>query len=382
MQISDIRKELENIIILYQKYEKIENIEFKKYKILNNDFKPNLSPRLNYLQKELYAQRKKLKSESARLWSKNLYAAVKEYNKCFVSHKEPNLLYGVPADAPPISTPKVSKDATHYSVSNVDKVKHNAKEKTIKVPTNEIIPIENSIGKLYVHTPTLKESYLNVISVAENIEELIETLLLCEKDTLLPLPANYKFRKLQNHNLIIRSNTHHKDLLILGEDMDRLKEIIDQLISLKADSKKGQVDDNYPNYSLRKLSTGTFELFVTIYLPVALEITTFIFLVIGEIKQFKERQQDKKSNKSETDLSMTTIISRCLDNAEKALAINPEDEHAKLVVKSCMINTLKYLKDNNSGYINGEEYSLPEISKLELVKLTLEIEELTKNGDE
>jgi len=379
MQISDIRKELENIIILYQKYEDRDYNEFLKNEVYKTEWRPNSFIRLNDFQKELYAQRKGLKSESAKLWAKNLYIAVRNYNKSFTSHKEPNLVYKTLADESHLLTPMVSEDTTHYEVS---KETPNSKEIVLKVPDNEILYKNAEIENLAVHIPTIKDKYLCVISVSDNIKELVETLLLCEKDTLQPLPKNYKFRKPQKHNLIIRSNSHHKDLLILSEDMNRMSEIIELLISLKADPKKGQVDDKYPTYSLRKLSTGTFEVFVTIYLPVALEITTFIFVVIDEIRKLKERQQNIKNKKRGPDLSQTTIISRCLDNAEKALAINPEDEYAKLVVKKCMINTLKYLKDNKSGSINGEEYNLPEISNSVLDELILEIEELTKNGDE
>lgn len=94
-----------------------------------------------------------------------------------------------------MSIPKVSVDTTHYSLLNVDKEKHNAKEKVIKVPINEIMYTEEDNGRLYVHTPNLKESYLNVISVADNLDELVKTLLLCEEDTLQALPSNYKFRR-------------------------------------------------------------------------------------------------------------------------------------------------------------------------------------------
>ena len=207
MQISDIKKELESILELFQKYEDRSYNEFIENEIVKTEWNPNSWNPLTHFQKELNAQRKKLKSESSKLWAKSLYIAVRNYNKCFTSHNKPNLVYKIPADESHLSTPIVSEDITLYKFSNIDKKTPNSIERSIKGSDNEILYKNAEVEKLAVHIPTIKEKYLSVISVSNNIKGLVDTLLLCEKDTLQPLPTNYKFRKPQKHNLIIRSNT-------------------------------------------------------------------------------------------------------------------------------------------------------------------------------
>ena len=157
--------------------------------------------------------------------------------------------------------------------------------------------------------------------------------------------------------------------------MNRMSEIIELLISLKANHKKRQVDDKYPTYSLRKLSTGTFELFVAIYLPIATAISGFIFLVI------KKLQQAIKLKEKELAQNEMKINSQFINDAAIILSINPKDETSKRIITEAAMRTLEYIKHNPSGVINDMNYSIPETSTLEIEEITLEIEKSTNNGE-
>lgn len=230
-------------------------------------------------------------------------------------------------------------------------------------PIDEILLTRSKLEKLAIHIPTLKENYLNFLSVADNIKASIETLLLCEKDTLHPLPENHKFRKMQNHNLTICTYTHHENLLIMGEDLQRLNEIIELLNSLKAVPDRNE-EDVEPGYAVRRLSTGTFELFVTTYLPMATAIAGFIFLVIRETQQAKERKLSLKLKEKELAQSEMKINSQFINDAAKILSINPDDETSKIIITAATSRTLEYIELNPCGTINGEEYIIEEVPVL------------------
>lgn len=163
--------------------------------------------------------------------------------------------------------------------------------------------------------------------------------------------------------------------------MNRMSEIIELLISLKANHKKRQVDDKYPTYSLRKLSTGTFELFVAIYLPIATAISGFIFLVIKKLQQAKERELSIKLKEKELAQNEMKINSQFINDAAIILSINPKDETSKRIITEAAMRTLEYIKHNPSGVINDMNYSIPETSTLEIEEITLEIEKSTNNGE-
>ena len=374
MQISDIRKELESILELFQKYEDRGYNEFVENEILKTEWKPNSLTPLNQFQKELNAQRKNFISESAKHWAKSLYSAVRNYNKCFKSLEKPNSTYSIAADSYPISFQVYAEDSTPYGVSKIDKKEPKVKKSIMKEPIDEILLTKNKFDRLAIHIPTLKENYLCVLSVAENIKASVNTLLLCERDTLHPLPANYKFRKMQDHNLTIRTHTHHEDLLLMSEDLHRLNEIIELLNSLKVTPDRNE-EDVEPGYAVRRLSTGTFELFVTTYLPMATAIAGFIFLVIREAQQAKERKLNLKLKEKELAQSEMKINSQFINDAAKILSINPNDETSKKIIRAATRRTLEYIELNPCGAINDEEYKIPETPVLKIVFIN-------ENGEE
>lgn len=163
--------------------------------------------------------------------------------------------------------------------------------------------------------------------------------------------------------------------------MNRLSEIIELLISLKETPPKIKGDDDHSSYSLRKLSTGTFELFVTLYLPLAMTFSSFIFLLIKELQQTQERDLSSKLKEKELPQSEMKINSRLINDAARILSIDPNNETLKKNIAKAAIRTLEYLEKNPCGVINGTNYSIPEISTMEIEKLTLEIEKTTTNEE-
>ncbi len=182
----------------------------------------------------------------------------------------------------------------------------------------------------------------------------------------------------------IRTYTVYENLLFLDEDLNRLHEIIELLSSvLKKEPIDYDDDDNAKsNYYIRRITTGSLELVLSTALPAASAIVGFIFLIIKECQLAKKRQLSTKLKEKELAQNEMKITSQIINDAAKILSVDPENEIYRKMIHQAGVLTLTYLQHNLHGSINGEEYRIPETPTLEIEKITLEIEEITNNGEE
>lgn len=360
MQISDIKKELERILLTCYELDMSDSVDYYEKSFFDED----VILALKTCQKNLNVVRKELESSLAKYWSKELLTALKQYNKLTFPKKE--------------KTTKIQDDTIEFN-SLYDNKKTNISPNALYESIHPYPGFTSSIRQ----NISVEGALRKVTSVYMNLQATVKSLEICEEDTLTPLPSHITIDKEALHNLRIRTYTQYENLLYLDEDLHHLHEIIELLSSVqKKESIDFEDDDADPNYFIRRLTTGSFELVLSTALPAASAIAGFIFLIIKECQMAKERQLSTKLKEKELSQNEMKITSQIINDAAKILSVDPENEVYRKMINQAGIQTLNYLQHNLHGSINGLEYIIPETPSLEIKEIIMEIEELTNNGDE
>nr|WP_314465904.1 hypothetical protein [uncultured Clostridium sp.] len=360
MQISDIKRELERILLTCHELDMSDTVDYYEKSFFDEDILLVLTE----CQKNLNAVRKDLKSSLAKYWSNELLTALKQYNKITSPKKE--------------KTTKIQDDTIDFNNLYDNKKTNNSPNAFFKI----IDPYSEPTYSMKQNI-SIEGAFRKATSVYMYLQATVKSLEICEDDTLTPLPSNIAIDKEALHNLRIRTYSQYENLLYLDEDLHRLHEIIELLSYVQKKEPIDFEDDNAsPNYFIRRLTTGSFELFLSTALPAASAIAGFIFLIIKECQMAKERQISTKLKEKELSQNEMKITSQIINDAAKILSVDPENEVYRKMINQAGIQTLNYLQHNLHGSINGEEYRIPETPTLKIEEIALEIEKSTDNGEE